>query len=279
MSKTRLKNNITSIIVTIIAIIIGIIIIFPIIYTFTTAFKPRSEILAFPPTIFPESFLYFDNFKSALELAPLFRFMLNSIIVALMGSTLRTLFAVFAAYSFAYFDYKFKNFIFYMILGTMMLPADTLLVTNFLTVSQLGLIDTYLGMCITSLVGAMQMFMLRQNFKTLPRALRDAAFIDGCSDLKYIRRIILPLSKPVIMTLLVQSFVSLWNSYLWPLLVTNQEDMRTVQVGITMLTTPEDTNYSLVLAAVSIVLIPSFILFAILRKNIVKGITAGSLVG
>ena len=161
----------------------------------------------------------------------------------------------------------------------MMLPGDTLMVTNYLTVSRLNLLDTYLGMCITSFVGASQMFMLRQNFRTIPRALRDAARLDGCSDLRFLRSVVLPVSRPVLLTLCVQSFINLWNAYLWPLLVTNRDEMRTVQVGVTMLTAVGNTNYHLILAAVTLTLLPSFVMFIILRKNIVKGMTSGALVG
>ena len=121
--------------------------------------------------------------------------------------------------------------------------------------------------------------MLRQNFRTIPRALHDAAELDGCGDIRFLTSVLLPISKPVLITLLVQSFITSWNSYLWPLLVTNSTDMRTVQVGVSMLTSIEDTNYYLVLAGVTLTLIPSLILFIILRRNITKGMTAGALVG
>ena len=274
----KTKRRTISVIVTIIAILIGLISVFPVVYTFTTAFKPRSEIAAYPPTVFPEE-PTLDNFKTALKRAPLFRFMANSLIMSIMGTVLRIVFALLAAYVFALYKFKGSNILFLILMGTMMLPGDTLLMTNYLTVSKLGLLDTYLGMCITSIVGASQMFMLRNYFKSLPRSLRDAAFIDGCKDMGYLFRIVLPLSKPVIMTLCVQTFITLWNSLLWPLLVTNDSEMRTVQVGITMLTTPLDTNYGLVLAGVSINLNPSFVLFVILRKNIKNRITDGALVG
>jgi sn-glycerol 3-phosphate transport system permease protein len=123
------------------------------------------------------------------------------------------------------------------------------------------------------------MFMLRQNFKTIPLSLRDAAFIDGCGDLRYLASVATPMASPVIFTLLVQSFITFWNAYLWPLLVTNKRDMRTVQIGISMLTNPLDANYTIVLAAVAVLLIPSFCLFALLRRTMVRGIAAGALVG
>lgn len=273
------KERTISIIVTIIAIALGCVIIFPVVYCIFGAFKTRVEFGNFPPTFLPESFANLDNFKEALDKTPLLRFMLNSFVVSLMGTVARIAFAVLAAYAFAFFDFKCKNILFFVILATMMLPGDTLTITNYLTVSNLNLLDTYLGMCITSFVGASQMFMLRQNFKTIPKELQDAAFMDGCGHLRFLWSVVLPIGKPVLMTLSVQSFINLWNAYLWPLLVTNREEMRTVQVGITMLTSVSGTNYHLILAAVTLTLIPSFILFVILRRNIVKGMTSGALVG
>jgi sn-glycerol 3-phosphate transport system permease protein len=260
-------------------ILLGLLIIFPIVYAICTAFKTRTELTLFPPRVLPKSFFYLQNFKTVFNTAPLMRFMLNSLIVSGMGCLLRIIFALLAAYAFAYYEFPGKGPLFMVVLGTMMLPADTLVVTNYLTVTRLNLLDNYLGMCITSLVGATQMFMLRQNFKTIPKSFREAAFIDGCGDLRYLFHVVIPISSPVILTLMVQSFITFWNAYLWPLLVTNRREMRTVQIGIAMLTNPMDTNFTLVLAAVSLLLIPSFFLFILLRLAIVKGITAGALVG
>lgn len=279
MIKKATKDKTINIIFIIIAILIGLVIAFPVIYCYISAFKSRAEFSSFPPTLFPESFLYWDNFVEAWSKMNVLRLMLNSLIVATMGTVVKLICATFAAYAFVFYEFKGKNFLFFVVLGTMMLPGDTLLVQNFLTVSQLGLINTYLGMCIIYFVGAANMFMLRQNFKTIPRDFREAASLDGCGDLKYLFHILVPISKPIFITLGVQSFISLWNTYLWPLMVTNVNEMRTVQVGITTLTGSEDTNYNLVLAGVAIIMIPSFILFGIMRKNIVDSMTAGALVG
>ncbi|MDR2617264.1 MAG: carbohydrate ABC transporter permease [Treponema sp.] len=260
------------------ALVLGLVIVFPVIYTVFVAFMTRRELSIYPPGLLPESFLNTRNFETLFEMVPLLRFMVNSVIVSALGSSLRITIAVLAAYALAYFEFPLRRFLFMAVLGTMMLPADTLIVTNYLTVTRINLLDNYLGMCITSLVGASQMFMLRQNFKTIPRSFRDAAFIDGCGDIRYLYRIAAPLSSPVILTLLVQSFISFWNAYLWPLLVTNSVEMRTVQIGISMLTNPMDTNYTIVLAAVAVLLIPSLFLFSLLRLAMVKGIAAGALV-
>ena len=275
----KAKTRAADISVTITALILGCIIIFPVVYCIFGAFKTRVEFGSYPPALLPDSFANLENFKEALDKPPLLRYMLNSLIVACLGTAVRMTFSVLAAYSFAFFDFKGKKFLFLVVLATMMLPGDTLMVTNYLTVSRLNLLDTYLGMCITSFVGASQMFMLRQNFRTIPRALRDAARLDGCSDLRFLRSVVLPVSRPVLLTLCVQSFINLWNAYLWPLLVTNRDEMRTVQVGVTMLTAVGNTNYHLILAAVTLTLLPSFVMFIILRKNIVKGMTSGALVG
>jgi sn-glycerol 3-phosphate transport system permease protein len=273
------RSRLYDVIVTAAALFIGFILIFPVIYCVCTAFKPRSELSVFPPTVLPSTFRNLENFRTAFRMAPILRFMLNSLAVSAMGSVLRVVFAALAAYAMAYFDFKGKKPLFFLLLGTMMLPADTLLVTNYLTVSRMHLLNNYFGMCVTSLAGATQMFMLRQNFKTIPRALRDAAFIDGCGDLRYLLYVIVPVSWPVVLTLLVQSFVTFWNTYMWPLLVTTKPAMYTVQVGVTMLTDPLNTNFSVVMAALSVLLVPSFVLFSILRRNLLESLTAGSLTG
>lgn len=274
-SRRKLFNVLTPIA----AIAVGIVIVFPLVYGIFGAFKSPAEFSSYPPTVLPKSFLYTENFKNAMNIMPFWRYMFNSLIVASISSVVRITFAVLAAYAFAFYDFKGKNLLFFLLLATMMFPGDTLLVTNYLTVSQLGLMDTYLAMCITSFVGASQMFMLRQNFRTIPRDLRNAAELDGCGDLKFITKVLLPISKPVLITLLVQSFITSWNAYLWPLLVTNSAEMRTLQVGVSMLTSLEDTNYYLVLAGVTLSLLPSLVLFVIMRRNINKGMTAGALVG
>ena len=276
--KRKKKDFLFDTLVTLIALFLGIIIIFPLIYCFLSSFKTPSEFLN--PKLFPSSFLYLDNFKNALERGNLLRYTLNSFIIAFIGTVVRMVLSILAAYAFTFYDFKGKNFFFFLILGTMMIPGDVLLVTNYLTVSKLHLLNTYLGVMIVSFVSASQMFMLRQRFKTIPKDMREASSMDGYGDLWFILKVLLPLSKPVVTTLFVQSFINLWNAYLWPLIVTaSSPEMRTVMVGITRLNSWEDENYQLVMAGVCISLIPSIILFIIMRRNMKKGGLDGSLVG
>ena len=274
----RRKEQIEEIVVSLVAIALGLVIIFPLIYCFLSSFKTPSEFL--DPKLLPSSFLNLDNYKAALERGNLLRYILNSFIIAFLGSTIRLIFSILAAYVFAFYDFKGKNVVFFMILGTMMIPSDVLLATNYLTVSRLHLLNTYMGVMVVSFVSASATFMLRQRFKTIPRDMREAASMDGYGDIWFILRVLLPITRPVVTTLFVQSFISLWNSYLWPLIATaSSPEMRTVMVGITRLNSWEDENYQLVMAGVVISLIPSIILFLIMRRSLRKGGLEGSLVG
>ena len=274
----RIKELIEEIVVSLVAIALGLVIIFPLIYCFLSSFKTPSEFL--DPKLLPSSFLNLDNYKAALERGNLLRYILNSFVIAFLGSAIRLIFSILAAYVFAFYDFKGKNVVFFMILGTMMIPSDVLLATNYLTVSRLHLLNTYMGVMVVSFVSASATFMLRQRFKTIPRDMREAASMDGYGDIWFILRVLLPITRPVVTTLFVQSFISLWNSYLWPLIATaSSPEMRTVMVGITRLNSWEDENYQLVMAGVVISLIPSIILFLVMRRSLRKGGLEGSLVG
>ena len=272
------KELVEEIVVSLVAIALGLVIIFPLIYCFLSSFKTPSEFL--DPKLLPSSFLNLDNYKAALERGNLLRYILNSFVIAFLGSAIRLIFSILAAYVFAFYDFKGKNVVFFMILGTMMIPSDVLLATNYLTVSRLHLLNTYMGVMVVSFVSASATFMLRQRFKTIPRDMREAASMDGYGDIWFILRVLLPITRPVVTTLFVQSFISLWNSYLWPLIATaSSPEMRTVMVGITRLNSWEDENYQLVMAGVVISLIPSIILFLVMRRSLRKGGLEGSLVG
>lgn len=269
------KKRTRELFVTLLALFVGLILIFPIIYCILGAFKTHAEFMT--PKLLPESFANLSNFRNALRQAPLLRYMLNSCIVSVLGTVVRLALSVSAAFALTHYDFRGKNLCFFLLLGTMMIPGDTLIVTNYITVSRLGLLNSYLGMTIVSFVSASQLFLLRQQFLSLPGDLYRAAQLDGCGDLRYILQFLLPVCRPVITTLFVQSFISLWNAYLWPLIVTaGAPDMRTVMVGITKLNSFEDTNYELVLAGVTISLIPSFVLFVIMRRNMRRGGTDGA---
>ena len=261
----------------IVALALAAVVLFPVFYGLCGAFKSPAEFAAWPPAVLPRSFGYTENFRRVFEQAPMMRYFANSLAVAMLSTSVRLLLAVLAAYAFVFYDFPGHKLLFFLMLGTMMLPADTLVITNYQTVTRMGLLDTYLGMSIVSFVGASQMFMLRQTFLTSPKAMREAALIDGCGDLHFIFSILVPAVYPLLLMLFLQSFLAQWNAYLWPLLVTNRVEMRTVQVGLTMLTTFESTNYETILAGVAIVMAPTALLFIVLRGFATRAMNDGPL--
>ena len=263
----------------ILAVLLGCAVLFPLFYGVMGAFKSPAEFVSWPPTVFPKSFGYLKNFETVFTQLPMLRYFWNTLVVSVFSTVVKLTIALLAAYAFVYFDFAGKKALFFLLLGTMMLPPDTLTVTNYQTVSHLGLLDTYLGIGIVSFVGASQMFMLRQHFLSSPKPIREAALMDGCGDLRFIVFILTPMSLPLLLTLFLQAFVIQWNAYLWPLLVTNTNEMRTVQIGITMLTTWEGTNYETVLAGAAVALIPAVLLFLFLRKSITRTMSGGAIVG
>ena len=260
------------------ALLIALVLIFPLVYALFGAFRTGAEFAAFPPRLLPDSFANFENFKTVFTRVPMPRYMRNSLITSLLTATVKLAVSALAAYAFWRWEFRGKTFLFMLLLGTMMLPADTLIITNYRTVSRLRLTDTYLGICIISFVGASQMFMLRQQFTSIPAELRDAAYMDGCSDIRFLLSVLLPLCRGVMATLFLQSFIAQWNSYLWPLLVTGRDEMRTVQVGLSMLTDYETANYEVVLAGACAALVPGLILFFLSRSRITGAVTTGAVV-
>ena len=260
------------------AILLGLVIIAPIIYALLISFMPAKQILKRPPTFIPKKWIL-DNYKMAITSTTLGRFMINSLIMALTSSIMRVIISSMAAYALSFYKFKGRNFIFMLIMGTMMIPGDVVLVSNYQTVAKLGLINTYLGMMIIFFCNATNIFLMRQYFLTFSLTLKEAAVIDGCSNLRFFLQILMPLSTPVITTVFISSFISVWNQYLWPMLVTNENLMRTVQVGVTMLNFPDGVVYGPVMAASILVLLPTLLVFIIFQKRIVGGIMGGSVKG
>lgn len=278
-SKKRIgRNQILSTIHQLLAILLGLVIICPIFYALLISFMPANQILKRPPTFIPKQWIL-SNYKMAVTSTTLGRFMINSLILALVSSLMRVIISSMAAYGLSFYKFKGKNLIFMLIMGTMMIPGDVVLVSNYQTVAKLGLINTYLGMMIIFFCNATNIFLMRQYFLTFSLTLKEAAVIDGCSNLRFFIRILMPLSTPVITTVFISSFISVWNQYLWPMLVTNENSMRTVQVGVTMLNFPDGVVYGPVMAASILVLLPTLLVFIIFQKKIVGGIMGGSVKG
>lgn len=276
--KTKKIKKLQSVLFQIFAVVLGFIIIFPIIYAFFISIMPADQILSKPPKLIPSS-ITLDNYKKAIESTNLGRYMLNSLLLAGISSVIRIITASMAAYAFSFFEFKGKGLLFTLTMGTIMIPGDVVLVTNYQTVAKMGLVNTYLGMMIIFMVSALNIFIMRQNFLSFSKEVKEAAELDGCGNFRFFATILLPLNKPVLTTVFISAFIGTWNTYLWPMLVTNDDAMRTVQVGVTMLNFPDGTVYGPIMAASILVLLPVALMFIIFRRQIVGGLMGGAVKG
>ena len=259
-------------------IICGLLIISPLLYALSLSFMSQGEMAQYPIKLFP-SHLNVENYKEALNTVPLLRFLINSLVVSILVTIGQVITSSLAAYAFAFYEFKYKRLLFLLVLSTMMIPAETTIISNFLTVSSLGWTDHLYVLIIPFLTSAMGIFLIRQFYLTIPKELLEAAKIDGCNHFKFLINIFIPISKPAIASLSIYTFIGTWNQYLWPLLTINNGNNRTVQIGISMLQFAEGSNYGVVLAGAILVLIPSILVFMIGQKSLVAGMTAGSVKG
>ena len=273
--KTKTRK---SLIVQIICILIALLILFPILYAFSVSFMENGEILSRTPHFFPTK-ISLENYKTAWTATLLPRYIVNSFIVAIVCSVSRILLGSMAAYAFSFFEFKGKRILFGLTLSTMMIPMDVLIISNYTTVSKLGLLNTYVGICILYLVNGNNVFLLKQEYSGFSASIREAAMVDGCGSVRFFFSILLPVNKPIMTTVFISSFVGVWNQYVWPMLVTNKDEMRTVQVGITMLKNWDSTKFGPVMAGVIIALIPTILIIVLFQKKIVGGMTSGAVKG
>lgn len=241
----------------------------PLVWMVATSFKTFAEALAIPPIWLPER-LNWENYPTAWAMAPFGRFFLNSVFVALATALGGVIICALAAYAFAQMSFFGKNIIFAVALGTMMIPGIMMLVPNFITMTRLGWIDTYQALIVPWLVSVFIIFMLRQFFMSMPRELWDSAQIDGCSRLRFLWQIIVPLSKPALFTAFLLNFVASWNSFLWVLLMTNRTEMRTLPLGLALFAHEAGIRYELQMAMATVAIVPILLVFLSLQRYFVQ---------
>jgi sn-glycerol 3-phosphate transport system permease protein len=254
--------------------ITGIFIFAPTIMAFVMSFMNNQDIMTgnFPKT------LSFDNYVKAFEQFPLFQYLLNSFIVAIIIMLGQLILSSLAAYAFVFLEFKRRDLLFYIFIATMMVPFEASVIPNFHIIRDLGWIDTYQGLSVPFFAMAFGTFLLRQNFKQIPKELKEASEIAGIGDLKFYLTVALPVAKTSLVTLGVYGFLTSWNMYLWPLLSTTNDTVRTVQIGLKQLQTQEQLNdWGVIMAGAIIVVIPTLILLFLGQKKLQKGLTEGAL--
>lgn len=214
----------------------------------------------------------FHNYVAAWNSAPFGVYYVNTVFVSTVTTIAEIVLCAMAAYAFALMSFPGKNLIFGLFLSTMMIPGEVLLVPNFITISRFGWIDTYYALIIPWIVSVFAIFLLRQHFLTLPRELQDAAKIDGCSHWRFLWTVVVPLSKPAIVTSALLKFVGSWNAFLWVLIVTNKDKFRTLPVGLQTFSTDVGTVYNMLMAAATFSILPIIVLFLFTQRYFVQGI-------
>ncbi|HCF37934.1 MAG TPA: carbohydrate ABC transporter permease [Thermosipho africanus] len=214
----------------------------------------------------------FQNYVDAWKAAPFGQYYINTVFVATATTVLEVILASMAAYAFSWMNFPGKNALFGLFLATMMVPGEVLLVPNFITISKFGWIDTYYSLIIPWIVSVFAVFLMRQHFLSIPKELFDASKIDGCSHWRFLWQIVVPLSKPVIITGALLKFVGSWNSFLWVLIVTNSDKYRTLPVGLQNFSSDVGTLYNQLMAAATFSVLPVIILFLFTQKYFIKGI-------
>ncbi|QWC22424.1 carbohydrate ABC transporter permease [Bacillus haikouensis] len=248
---------------------------FPVLYAFMISFMTGSEILQ--GKFLPQSFTL-ENYFKVFERLPLMNYLINSFVVSFGVMLGQLVVCSMAAYAFVFIPFKGRDFIFFLFISTMMIPWEATMIPNFFTIQKLDWINTYQGLSLPFFALAFGTFLLRQHFKTIPKELHEAAQVAGLSRFAFFWRVILPVSKTSLVTLGAYGFLTTWNMYLWPLLVTTNDSVRTVQIGLKQLQTQEmATEWGVVMAGVIIVIIPTLLLLFLGQKQLQKGLTQGAL--
>lgn len=256
-----------------------LIVIVPVAWTVSTSLKPAAEVYAYPPRWIPSQFVW-QNYVDAWNAAPFDRYAINSIIVTGTIMVSQLVFGALAAYVFARLEFPGRDLIFIAFLATMMVPTQVLVVPTFLIFNLFGWINEYPALIAPFLVSAFGVFLIRQSFLTVPQDLVDAARIDGAGHGRIIWNVLIPVSKPAFVSFALLTFTWRWNDYFWPLIMTNSTNMRTLPVGLVFLRTSEGSiNWNVVMAATVFVIAPIMLLFVLLQKYFVQGVTQSGIKG
>ena len=276
--RNKKKIKVSDIILFIIAVVVAISMIVPFIWMLSASFKLKSEIFSTPIKWIPETF-HMDNYDTIMKEIPFLRYFLNTAKITISITLLQVLTCSMAAYAFSKLHFPGRDTLFLAYLGTMMVPWHAIMIPQFIVIQKLGLYDNHLSLILTGAFSVFGVFILRQNMMSIPDSLNEAAKIDGCGPAGIYARIILPLSKAGISTLVVLTFNNVWNDYMGPMIYLDADANRTIQLGLATFKREFDTNYGAIMAGTVLSLIPIVIVYAIGQKYIVEGIAHSGVKG
>jgi multiple sugar transport system permease protein len=259
-------------------IAVALVMVFPFIWTVSASLKDNAAVLATPPSLIPSP-VHWDNYSAVFQALPMTRFFVNSIIVAFATTGLQLLTCSMAAYAFARMRFPGRDLLFLVYLITLMVPAQVTMVPLFILMRVLGLTNSYAGLILPGVTSAFGVFLLRQFFLTIPRDLEEAAFLDGASHWTVFWRVVLPLSRPGLAALTIFSFMSSWNSFLWPLLITTDQQLMTLPLGLSTLQGQYTTVWNQIMAGTVISIVPIIVVYLLAQRHFVEGMTLSGLKG
>lgn len=262
-------------------VFMALVILFPFYWMINSSLKSIEEYRMSTPTFWPQTVMW-SNYSEAFRVANLGRLFINTVIVGLVSTVLSLIITVLSAFAFARLEFKGRNILFAGLLATMMIPGELFTITNYGTVNDLGWMNTYTVLIVPFLVSVFYIYLLRQNFLQIPNELYLAAKVDGTSDIKYLWKVMIPLSLPTIISITILKMMGAWNSYIWPRLVANDDLHKLITNGLrgtAFLDEAGETNYPAQMAAVALVSLPLFLVFVFLRKYIIRGVSRSGIKG
>lgn len=265
----QLKNNFEKTIITFVLFVGGSLVSLPFIWMILSSFKTDREVLSIPPTLIPQdpTFQHYINLFQNLNFDV---YLINTLTIVFF-SMFGLLFNTMAGYGFGKFQFRSKEIWFIIVLMTMMLPGQVTMIPTYLILNEMSLTNTMAGIILPGLIAAFNIFLIRQFMVTIPDDLIEAARLDGAGEFYIFFKLILPLSKPILAVQVILTFIASWNSFLWPLIVANDQSLYTLSVGLALLQDQNVTNYGLQMAGSAIMVIPIVIIFIIFQKYIVEG--------
>ncbi len=277
LRREEISERVSTAFVYALLIIWALIVIFPFYWMLISSFKEvhsyNSEVI---PAFFPTS-PTFDNFISAFRDVPLARYLLNTLIFSVVTTALMLVVAIPAAFAFARLRFRGRELLFTAFLSLMMIPGELVIITNFVTITKLGLRNTFTGLILPSVSSIFYIYLLKENFAAVPEEIYLASKVDGTTDFKYMLRVMVPICRPTIITITILKVIECWNSYVWPRLITDEENYYLVSNGIQQLRESNfgRANVPAMMAAVVVVSLPLIILFLIFRNKIMEGVARG----
>lgn len=267
MAAKRIEKTV----MTVLLIAGGLLMMIPFIWMITSSFKPENEFTAVPPTLLPKEF----TMKNYVDLFTKLDFMvyLKNTLIIVFWSFVGLFLNALAGYAFAKFEFPGNKKLFYLVLATMMIPGQVTMIPVYLLINAMGLTNTMAGIVLPGLVGAFGIFLFRQFMSTIPTDLIEASRLDGAGELRIFFRLIVPITKPVFAVQGILAFIGAWNSFLWPLVMANDQKLYTLSVGLQLLKGQHGSDFGLQMAGAAFMVVPIIIVFSFFQKHIIEGYT------